>query len=82
MEYIDLQKGLNLSQALYYNVYTSLMRDPSLYFASLLIIVVALLPDVLIQVTVSKDFPWAVKSLGCSPSIHFGCTLLWPIRFL
>ena len=37
-------------QALYYNVYTSLMADPNLYFTTLIIIVVALLPDVLIQV--------------------------------
>ena len=39
-----------MSQALYYNVYTSLMADPNLYFTTLIIIVVALLPDVLIQV--------------------------------
>ena len=40
----------NSNQALYYNVYTSLMADPNLYFTTLLIVVVALLPDVLIQV--------------------------------
>ena len=40
----------NSNQALYYNVYTSLMGDPNLYFTTLLVIVVALLPDVLIQV--------------------------------
>ena len=37
-------------QALYYNVYTSLMADPNLYLTTLIIIVVALLPDILIQV--------------------------------
>ena len=37
-------------QALYYNVYTSLMADPKLYLTTLIIIVVALLPDILIQV--------------------------------
>ena len=35
---------------MYYNVYTSLMGDPNLYFTTLIIIVVALLPDLLIQV--------------------------------
>ena len=55
-----------MSQALYYNVYTSLMADPNLYFTTLIIIVVALLPDVLIQVILDCHRPGSDHHLGQS----------------
>jgi len=58
-----------LVRAMYYNVYTSLMGDPNLYFATLIIIVVALLPDLLIQVWSSSKIRMKPKANKTTPFI-------------
>ena len=38
-------------QSSYYNVYTSLLSDPALWLCTAITVIVALLPDLLLQVT-------------------------------
>jgi len=50
-------------------VYTSLLSDPSLYLCSILTIVVALMPDMLIQVIMSSQIKLKPKANKTTPFI-------------